>query len=262
MLPAVMQELLKNVRETGQGMGGGLMNFFLLPFNLTYHTADFRGAGGIGLVPWALGPFGMVARRRDAFAKGLLLFAVLQVAAWFVTAQVSRYLIHIYGIGAIFGVLGWQYAVHSVSRNARVLSAMVIAISILYGMFMIISDRVEDVHAALSNSFEAKRRQEIPRVASFDYINGEPSVRKVLILNGGIAAYFIDKPYIKPFGRWGEQTLPGATNVPKVLYLLPSLHATHILDVTSEDGSFNLPDHSSSLTLVFEQEDQRIYRIN
>src|ERR1019366_562038 len=147
MLPAVMQELLKNVRETGQGMGGGLMNFFLLPFNLTYHTADFRGAGGIGLVPWALGPFGMVARRRDAFAKGLLLFAVLQVAAWFVTAQVSRYLIYIYVIGAIFGVLGWQYAARSVSRNARVLSAVVIAISILYGMFMIISDRVEDVHA-------------------------------------------------------------------------------------------------------------------
>jgi hypothetical protein len=263
MLPTVMQELLKNVRETGQGMGGGLMDFFLLPFNLTYHTANFRGAGGIGLVPWALGPFGVVARRRDAFAKGLLLFAVLQVAAWFVTAQVSRYLIHIYVIGAIFGVLGWQYTAHLVSRNAWALSAAVIAISILYGTFVIIPDRVEDVHAALSSSFEAKRRQqEIPRVASFDYINGEPSVRKVLILNGGIAAYFIDKAYIKPFGRWGERTLPGATDVPKVMAQLASLHVTHILDAKSEDGSFQLPEHPSGLTLVFEQGDQRIYRVD
>jgi hypothetical protein len=263
MSPAVMQELLKNVRATGLGMGGSIMDFILLPFNLTYHTANFRGAGGIGLVPWALGPFGMIVRRRDAFAKGLLLFAVLQTAAWFVTAQDSRYLIPIYVIGAFFGVIGWQYTARSVSRNARALSATVIAISILYGMFMIIPDRMEDVHAALSSSFEAKRRQEeTPRAASFDYINGDPSVKKVLILNEGIAAYFIDKPYIKPFGRWGEQTLRGGTDVPNVMSQLPSLRVTHILDVTSEDGTFKLPEHISGLTLVFERGDQRIYRVD
>ena len=263
MLPTVLQELLKVERKTGHGMGGGLMDFFLLPFNLTYHTANFRGAGGIGLVPWALGPFGMIARRRDAFAKGLLLFAVLQVAAWFVTAQESRFLIPIYVIGAIFGVIGWQYTARSVSRNARALSAVVIAISILYGLDMIIPDRVEDVHATLSSSFEAKRRyEETPRFASFDYINREPSVKKVLILNDGISAYFIDKSYIKPFGRWGEQTLPGASDVPKVMAQLASLHVTHILDVKSENGSFQLPEHPPGLTLVFEQGDQRIYRVD
>jgi len=263
MLPGVMQELLKNLRKSGQGMGVGLMDFLLLPFNLTYHTANIRGAGGIGLVPWALGPFGLIPRRRDAFAKGVLLFAVLQLAAWFVTAQVSRYVIHIYVIGAIFGVLGWQFVTSTVSRHARILSAVVIAISILYGMGMMIRDRMEDVHAALSSSFETKRSfEEIPRFATFDYINREPSVRKVLILNKGIAAYFIDKPYIKPFGRWGEQTLPGATDVPKVMAQLASLHVTHILDVKSEDGSFQLPEHPSGLTLVFEQGDQRIYRVD
>jgi hypothetical protein len=263
MLPAVMQELLRNVQETGQGMGGTLADFFLLPFNLTYHTANFRGAGGIGLVPWALGPFGFLARRRDAFANGMLLFVMLQTAAWFVTAQVSRYLIPIYVIGSIFGVIGWQYSARSISRTARALSVVVIAISIFYGMFMIISDRAEDVHAALSSSFEAKRRyEETPRFPSFDYINREPSVRKVLILNGGIAAYFIDKPYIKAFGRWGEQTLPGATDVPKVMSLLPSLHVTHILDTVSEDGSFYLGEHPPGLTLVFEHGDQRIYRVD
>ena len=263
MLPAVMQELLKNVRETGQGMGGTLVDFFLLPFHLTYHAANFRGAGGIGLVPWALGPFGILARRRDAFANGIFLFVMLQTAAWFVTAQDSRYLIPIYVIGCIFGVIGWRYSASSISRTARALSIVVIAISIFYGMFIIISDRVEDLHAALSSSFEAKRRsEETPRFASFDYINREPSVRKVLILNEGIAAYFIDKPYIKPFGRWGEQTLPGATDVPKVMSKLPSLQVTHILDTISEDGSFYLPEHPPGLTLVFEHEDQRIYRVD
>jgi hypothetical protein len=244
-------------------MGAGLLDFFLLPFNLTYHTANFRGAGGIGLVPWALGPFGMLARRSDAFAKGLLLFAVLQTGAWFVTAQESRFMITVYVIGAIFGVLGWQYVTRSVSRNAAVLSAVVVAISVLYGMLMSIPSRMNDVHAALSSSFEASRRLiETPREESFEFINREPSVRKVLILDRGIAAYFIDKPLIKPFGRWGEKTLPGGTDVPKVMAQLPSLHDTHIFDVISDDGSFYLGEHPTGLTLVFEHGDQRIYRVD
>jgi hypothetical protein len=260
--PAAIQDLTRAMRIDGQGMGGGVWNFLLLPFHLTFHTADFRGAGGIGLAPLALGPLGMIARRRDPFALGLFLFAVLQVGAWFVTAQVARYMIHVYVIGAIFGVLGWNYAVKIASRNGRVLSEVVIAISILYGLWMIVPVRLEDLHAVVSPSFEAKRwERETPRAASFDYLNHEPSVKKVLILDLGIAAYFLDKPYIKPFGRWGEQTL-GAADVPQVLSLLPSLHVTHILDVKEEDGAFALPEHPPGFTLVFEHGDQRIYRID
>jgi hypothetical protein len=263
MTPAVMQEIVKNVRETGLGMGSGIFDFILLPFNLTYHTANFRGAGGIGLVPWALGPLGIFVRRRDAFAKGILLFAVLQTAAWFFTAQVSRYLIPVYVIGAVFGVIGWQLASQSVSRNARVLSATAVAISILYGLFMIVPERAEDLHAAVSRSFEAKRElEETPRAASFDYINSEPSVKKVLVLDRGIAAYFIEKPYIKPFGRWGEHTLSGVANVQDAMAQLPSLHVTHVFDVRSETGLFYLPDQPPGLTLVFEREDQRVYRVD
>jgi hypothetical protein len=185
------------------------------------------------------------------------------MAGWFFTAQVSRYLIPVYVIGAVFGVIGWQFTSHSVSRKARALSATAVAISILYGLFMIVPERAEDLHAAVSRSFEAKRElEETPRAASFDYINSEPSVKKVLVLDRGIAAYFIEKPYIKPFGRWGEQTLPGVTNVQAVMARLPSLHVTHVFDVRSETGLFCLPDHPSGLTLVFEREDQRVYRVN
>jgi len=262
MRPAEMQELLRNVLETGRGMGGGTANFLLLPFHLTYHAANFRGGGGLGLALLALGPLGIVARRRDPFVKGLLLFVVLQVGAWFVTAQVARYIIHIYVIGAIFSVLGWNYAVEIASRNGRTLAQAVIAISIFYGLWIIVLDRVEDVHAVVSSSFEAMRwDRETPAAASYDYINEEPSVKKILILNRGISAYFIDKPYIKPFGRWGEQTL-GATNVPQVLSQLPRLHATHVLDVIEDNGSFALPDNPPGFTLVFARTNQRIYRID
>jgi len=257
---AVMQEVVKTLREQGRGMGEGMMNFLLLPFHLTYYTANFRGAGGIGIAPLALGPFGVVARRHDPFALGLLLFAVLQLVAWFVTAQLSRYVIHIYVIAAIFGVLGWQYATDIAARNGRALSAAVIAISVLYGVWMILPARMGDLHAAVSSSYERTRwRMETPEAASFEYINGEPSVKKVLILEPGVAAYFLDKPYVSAFGRWGEQPL-GATNVQEVLAQLPRLHVTHILDLVGNGGRFALPDHPRGFTLVFEHGYQRIYR--
>jgi uncharacterized membrane protein YtjA (UPF0391 family) len=261
--PLVVPSLAGEVHFRGGGMGRGPLAFFLLPFNMTYHTANFRGAGGIGLVPWALGPIGLVARRRDAFAKGVLLFAVLEAAAWFVTAQESRYAINMYVIAVIFGVLGWQYIARSASRNARVLSALVVAISIAYGMYMIVQDRREDIRAALSSSFEARRTLEETACAEgFDFINREPSVRKVMILNPEVAPFFVDKPYIKAFGPWGELPIPGATTVPEVMSQLPSLRVTHILDCKTEDRSFDLPEHPSGLTLVFARADQRIYQVD
>jgi hypothetical protein len=286
VLPAVMHELETNVRDTGIGMGRRLSNFLLLPFNLTYHTANFRGAGGIGLVPLALSPIGAILSRLNPFANGLLLFAVLQLAVWFATAQVSRYLISVYVIAALFGVLGWQFVSRSASSLARLLAGLVVAVSILYGFFMILPDRRDDLHAALSPAFELQRRhQEIPFLESLDFINSHPAVTQVLILDPYFAAYYSNKPYLKPFGRWGEQTLPTetaadatattASNVVSgdknsaaakssaILAQLPHLHVSHILDVTYQPGGpFLLPEHTPHLTLVFQRETQRIYRVD
>ena len=263
LLPSVFHELEKNVRETGMGLGPGIRHFLLLPFNLTYHTGNFRGAGGIGLMPLALGPFGVIASRRDAFAKGLVLFAFLQTAAWFGTAQVSRYLIAIYVIAALFAVLGWENVAVAASKSARVLSALAVACSLIYGLIMILPDRRDDLHAALSSSFEAERRlREIPFLESFDYLDHDPSATKVLITDPYVPAYYSDKTYIKPLGRWGEETLPDAADLQKILPTLASLHVTHVLDVAWPADAFRLPDHPPGLTLVFQRGDQRVYRVN
>jgi hypothetical protein len=263
LLPSVLHELEKNVRETGAGMGPGIRNFLLLPFNLTFHTANFRGAGGIGFVPLALGPLGALACRRNTLAKGLVLFAALQTSAWFVTAQVSRYLIPVYAISALFGVLGWEYVVGTSSKVSRVLSASAVACSLLYGLVMILPESRDDVHAALSRSFEAERRlRKIPFLESFDFLSDNPSVAKVLITDPYVHAFYSDKAYIKPLGRWGEQTLPDATDLQKILPRLPSLRVTHVLDVAWPQGAFRLPDRPPGLTLVFQRPDQRVYRVN
>jgi hypothetical protein len=263
LFPPVLHELERNVHETGLGMGSGVRDFLFLPFNLTFHTADFRGAGGIGLMPLALGPLGVVASRRDTFATGLLLFAVLQTTAWFATAQVSRYLIPVYVIAILFSVLGWEKIAANVSNPARILSALVVACSVIYGLVIILPDRRADIHAALCSSFETQRLdREIPFLPSFDYLNKDPSVTKVLIVDPYVAAYYSDKDYIKPVGRWGEQTLPDATDLPKILAMLPKLRVSHVLDVKSAAGNFRLPEHPLGLALVFQRPDQRVYRVN
>ncbi len=263
LLPGVMQALVKNVTDTGQGMGKSFTKFVLLPFNLTYHTADFRGAGGIGLVPFALGPFGIWATRRNEFAEKMAVFAMIETAAWFTTAQVSRYLIPVYVIAGIFGAVGWRYIQESGTKYGKVLAALLVTISVAYGATMIFPERTEDLHAGLSSEFEVQRRhKEIPYIESFEFINTEPSVKRVLILYPHVAAYFIAKDYVKPFGRWGEQTLPGVADVDQVMAQLGSLRPTHVLDVRPEGGSFSLPDRFPGLTVVFANEDQRIYRVN
>jgi hypothetical protein len=262
-IPNVIQALVNDFQKRGGGMGRGVSAFFFLPFNLTYHTALFRGAGGIGLVPLALAPFGIFARKRDAFAMGLLSLAVLESVSWFLTAQESRYAINIFVIAALFGVVGWRYVSSSVSRNARILAAVAVGISIFYGLWMIFPERAEDVHAALSSSFETKRwHAETICADGFDFINREESVKNVLVLSSTVASFFIDKPYVKPFGVWGERSVLGADTVPEVVAQLSALHVTHVFDYRPEGEAFQLPEHPAGLTLVFEREDQRIYRVD
>ncbi|MGC1620197.1 MAG: hypothetical protein WA765_17030 [Candidatus Acidiferrum sp.] len=263
LLPHVLFEVQKNVLETGSGMGRTFWSFIVLPFNLTYHTANFRGAGGIGLVPLAFAPLGLLVRRRDPFALGLAVFAFLQTTAWFATAQVSRYESHVYVLAAIFAVLGWQNVEREGAKFARVLSGLVVATSILYGLYMTVPERFEDMHAAVSSSFENERRhKEIPYLDSFDYLNSDPSVTKVLILDPYVAAYYSDKPYIKPLGRWGEQTLPDSSNVQAVLAESHDLHVSHVLEVFPQNGPLKLPENPQGLTLVFQRDDQRVYRVD
>lgn len=246
----------------GQGHGRGLLELILLPFNLTYHTADFHGAGGIGLAPLALGPLGVRALWRDNFARRLAGLSLLLTLIWFVTMQESRYLISVYVLGAVFGVVGWRFANSLMGRRGKTLTAVVIALSLLYGLFMIGKARQKDIHSVFSSSFAQQRRlADIPFVQSFDFLNRDPSVNRLLILDPSIPAYYSDKDYLKPFGQWGEQVLPDASTPLEVLAKLRALRISHILDVHSSISGFRVPPNYPGLVLELSLPDQRVYRV-
>jgi len=261
--PEAFLRLHMLMATAGGGMGRGPLSLLLLPFHLTFHPANFEsGAGGIGLVPLTFLPFCFRAYPWNQFAKVSALYGILQTIFWFFTMQESRYLIQVYVLAAIFGVAGWRYVVRAAPRFGPVLSALTIATSISYGLFMIVGARAEDMHAAVSTSFaETRKHREIPFLDSFRYLNTSPSVGRVLILDPSVPPYYLEKDYLKPFGKYGERPLPRVDNSKEVLSELLQLHVTHVLDVRSDEQDFQVPERAENLALVFEAEDQRVYRV-
>jgi hypothetical protein len=246
----------------GQGYGHGLGALLMLPFNLTYHTADFNGGGGIGLAPLALAPFGVIAASGNSFARRLALLGGLLTLIWFVTMQESRYLIHAYAIVAIFSVLGWRYVSSLCGRRGAILSGIVVVGSVLYGLNSIAGARLSDIRSVVSNSYAAERhREEIPYVQSFDLINHDPGITKVLILDPSVTPYYLDKDYLKPFGQWDEHVLPDVRTPGEMLAKLDQLHISHVLDVNSSDYGFRVPQNYPGLVLIFDQPDERVYQV-
>lgn len=251
------------IRQRGAGLGRGVASFLLLPFNLTYHTSNFHGAGGIGLAPLGLGPIGLFALRKNPIVRTLGVLALLLVSVWFVTQQESRFIIHVYVLGAIFAVLGWRQVSSRGNAAARMLAVAVIAVSLGYGLFMIGKGWPRSVHAVFSPAYaEAERRRDIPFFESFQYLNDTPEVKKVLIPDRSVPPFYSEKDYIKPVGQWGERTLPGAIGPLEAVDQARALGVSHILDVNSTVAPFQIVGPRTGLTLVLDLPNQRVYRVN
>jgi hypothetical protein len=251
------------ILQRGAGLGRGWLPFFNLPFNLTYHTSNFHGAGGIGLCPLGLAPVGIVVMRRSIFARLLGLLAFLLLCAWYLTQQESRFLIPVYVIAAVFSVAGWSHIEVRFGKLQRWTAAILVAISISYGLYMIAGVQSENVRAALYRKYaEAKRQRDIPYLASFEYLNRDPSAKNVLILDRSVPPYYLQKSYLKPVGQWGELTVAGAATSLAVLPRAHELGISHVLDVISPVSGFQIQNPSPDLTLEFQSADQRIYRVN
>jgi hypothetical protein len=250
------------ILRRGAGLGRSPLALLLLPFNLTYHTANFHGAGGIGLVPLGLAPIGIFTMRKSLTTKFLVILAGLLTLAWFLTQQESRFLIHVYVIAAVFGVIGWRHCELFGGRIRRLVAGLLVGVSVLYGVFMIVKAEADPIHGVFSAPYAEKRRAEqIPYVESFDFLNRDPSVNNVLILDRSVPPFYLDKNYVKPVGQWGELTVPGVTQPQDALAAMGRLSITHVLDVNSEVAPFQVHQPAANLHLVFEAKNQRVYRV-
>jgi hypothetical protein len=261
--PDAINALAATIRREGFGMGHGLSSLFLLPFHLTFHPANFlNGPGGVGISLLALAPFGILLRWRDPFVGALGLFSFMGILGWFVTEQDARFLIPVYILLAIFAIWGWRVVVASSGRIGKVLAGAVIACSVLYGLGLIVPARIPDLRAAVSPALEKQRElEEIPYLESFSALNSNASVQKVLVLEPRVPTFYLNKNYLKPVGRFGEQSVPEGDDLHLLESKLSAYRITHILDVRLDDNNFRVPPGQPGLQLIFERDDQRIYRV-
>jgi hypothetical protein len=246
----------------GKGHGRGLLHFFTLPFNLTYHTADFSGGGGIGLTPLAFGPLGVLLKWHESFLRRLAMIAVLLLALWFATMQESRYLIHFYTLSAIFAAFGWQQAMELTGRRGRLLCTTVVALSLAYGAYMIGTVQVPAAYSVLSPKQGLLwHRNGVAFVQSMDYVNQNPEVTRVLLLDPSVLAYYSDKSYVKPFGQWGERPFSDVNTTAEALAHLKEWRISHVVDVESTVAGYQVPPNYPDLELVFAVSGQRVFKV-
>lgn len=79
--------------QTSHGTGKGALSLLLLPWNLTFHPAIFRGEFALSGAYLILLPLCLLAAIREAYVRVLLVTVGLYTLFWFSTVQVLRYLL-------------------------------------------------------------------------------------------------------------------------------------------------------------------------
>jgi len=255
------------LNERGRGMGRSMLDFALLPFRLTYFTANFHGAGGIGLLPLGFGWLGLWLARHQHAARMLAVWAGLLTAAWFITQQEARFLIHAIAVAGMFGAVGAATALWDGDRLLRGLTTVVIGVSLAYGAVSLFIQHADAIRAVVSPSFALERhRKLVPYSDAFDYLNQAEGVRSILILDYWVPPYYLDRPYVKPIGAYGVFPIEGIRTGRDAVQGARRLGVSHVLDVRVPGDAAGGPSDfvvrpEDGFTLVFATDDSRIYAV-
>jgi len=257
------------IHDRGKGMGKSFLSFLLLPFNLAFFPAKFHGAGGIGLIPTAFAPLGFATRWGNRKLLTLALWALSLTAAWFLTQQEARFLIHVFAVTAILGALGAVGSLGSGFRLLRILAVAVVTLSMSYGAAIIALDLCDPLRAVVSPQFaESYRRQVVPCVSAVDYLARVQNGKVVLVIDPAFPSYYLDGPYLKPLDPFGLRVFNDIVTRRDAVLAARRLGAAYLLDTdcVSETRGGGHPDfavmESDGFTLEVADDYARIYRVD
>ena len=257
--------LESHLRQTYSGLGRGPLDLLLLPWRYTLYSKTFGWPGGIGAAPLALGAIGALVLSLRRPASLLLIWSALVTLVWFVTLQQSRFLLHVVGLSFAFAAIGATWLEREWPRAGRAAVVLVALISTGYGLGVIVHEGSARLAAALSSAAEHRLRQrEVPYLDAWEYLNREPLVRRVLILEEFAPNYYLTKDYVKIRGALGERPVPGLETTAQAITLLDHLGVTHVLDVVPPDWSLRTGFQIGSnpnLRLVFQSDRARVYEV-
>lgn len=253
---------LKNyIAERGQGFGKTPAAFFALPFNFTFRTEYFHGAGGIGLAPLALAPVGLWLLRASMTTGRWFAWCFALVSFWFVTQQEARFIVVVLPIAAMLAAHGACVLNAACSLWGRCLVFAVLGVSLLYGAASALSVRAAQWHAVVSPAFARQRWQQmVPRADAVAWLNEHAEVSRVLLTSHAVPPYYLHKNFVVLSGPLGERPFADIRNLADALPHLDRLQISHVLDAQEDPLAFVWPTQGPG-KLVAEGPGYRIFQI-
>ena len=125
-LPVSAGRGVTNYDVANTGMGAGIIQYMLLPWNVTMHPERFEGLGAqIGVLFLAFVPASFLAIRRYPVAKSILFIVWGYLTIWFLLAQNSRFLIPIIPLLSVLIAFGFSELVNQ-RRWIRILASFLL----------------------------------------------------------------------------------------------------------------------------------------
>jgi 4-amino-4-deoxy-L-arabinose transferase-like glycosyltransferase len=236
------------IRDRGRGVGTRWFHFLALPFTFTMFTSMFHGAGGIGLVPLALGPFGALRVIRNNI--GYLVFVALGTLSWFLTQQEAHFLIPVVCVVTVMAAVELAAAWRG-SKTTRALSWSAFGLSVCVGLLALLPDNLARIRGAFSSEYHRTRMQTVVTdLGALTFLNATPSVTRVLLLYP-VPTYYLEKPYVAAAGPHGELPLGEMKTPEGVLAHLGELGVSHVV-ANLVDAAFERLEASGSISRVFQ----------
>lgn len=241
----------------------GLPDFFALPWRLQTQAADFQSAppGLAGLA--ALVPGIWLLRRRPA-AWWAFAWALAGLLAWFLTWHNARLLTPLAALACVAGAAAFAACAGRTAwpRLGLALLGILLAWTAAAGGYTFVEARRQRLVAVFSPSAaEARRATEIPFRETLDLINRDPAVRRVLLLTKWPPGYYLEKPYFKVAGHFGESPHRDAPNYDRALAHAADLGCTHVLDIRDVREGWHVWQPDSALSRIGEWPDARLYSV-
>ncbi len=245
--------------EVGGGLGKGLREFLLLPWNFTFQPEAFRGAHGTFAI-LGLAPAAVWALRRHPLARRHAVWALALTVVWFLTQQNARFLIHVVALATAACAVALPFCLHRAGAFTRWSVLGLIALNLGVGLFGFVYFRADRLHAVFSAAAAEDRRVRlIPYRDAIGFVNDRPEVVRVLLPGKWVPGYYLRKPYTKTVGQYGDHPFPAFPSPEAVLAALPRWDCSHLIH--TDDDTWRVPPDDPRFTLVFRGERSRVYAL-
>ncbi len=244
------------------GMGRGLLDYLLLPWNVsvnaTMHSPRFDGV--LGPVFILTLPFAIGMRKIAIGAKIAMAYCLFAFMFWASSAQQIRYLIPVFPFLAIMTA----YVLTYYRRRKFVFGLLVVLVagSLGFNGYHIVRDFLKikplGVITGLENR-EAFLDRMIPSYSMFQYLNAQlPEDSKIFLIYMKNLGYLCDRPYYSDsmFESYTIQKILAQSSTPAEVYVsLKERDFTHILyDINYVSGDMStFSEQEKALFFVFQK---------